>query len=167
MNEADTPREASGGSDGIWRITHILKTMSADMVRLVVVEARLFGHTVLAMIGLTVTVALLLAGGWLFAGAALAMLLAGLQAFSLAGALLTVALVHLVLAGLAFWRLRYITRDLTFRESRASVNSLLIHAQSVVAAAERQADEERQSEEPGQDVNRSVDWRADEAGGNP
>lgn len=163
MNEADSPRDAAGGSDGIWRITHILRTISSDMVRLVVVEARLFGHTVLAMIGLTVIMALLLAGGWLFAGAALAMLLASLQAFSLAGALLTVALAHLVFAGLTFWRLRYITRDLTFRESRASVNSLLIHAQSVVAAVERQADLERQADaerqapEPGQDVSRSVD----------
>lgn len=49
-------------------------------------------------------------------------------AFSLTGALLMVALAHLVLAALAFWRLRHITRDLKFRESRASVNSLLTHA---------------------------------------
>ncbi len=116
-------------------ITRILKAISADMVRLAVVEARLFGHTVLAMIGLTVVIALLLVGGWLFTGVALVMVLASLEAFSLTGALLTVALAHLVLAGLAFWRLRHITRDLTFRESRAGVNSLLAHARSRVDTA--------------------------------
>jgi hypothetical protein len=62
------------------------------------------------------------------------MALASLQAFSLTGALLTVALAHLVLAALAVWRLRYIIRDLTFRESRASANSLLTHARSLVSA---------------------------------
>ncbi|MFN2349827.1 MAG: phage holin family protein [Thioalkalivibrio sp.] len=132
MNEADPSQDPDGASDGIRDIMRTLKSMSADMVRLVVVETRLFGHTVLAMIGLTVVIALLLVGVWLFAGAALVMALASLQAFNLTGALLTVALGHLVLAGLAFWRLRHITRDLTFRESRASVNSLLNHARSQV-----------------------------------
>lgn len=137
MKETDSPEDMAGESDGIRDLTRILKTMSTDMVRLVVVEARLFGHTVLAMIGLTVVIALLLGGGWLFAGAALVVVLASLQAFSLTGALLTVALAHLVLAGLAFWRLRHVTRDLTFRESRTSVDSLLTHARSLVDAGGR------------------------------
>jgi hypothetical protein len=141
MKEADTSQDAVGEIDGIRDFAHILKTMSADMVRLVAVEARLFGHTALAMIGLTLVVALLLVGSWLFIGAALAMALASLQAFSLTGALLTVALAHLVLAALAFWRLRYITRDLTFRESRASVNSLLTHARSLGDDAVRRPEE--------------------------
>ncbi len=137
--ETDSSQDAGGGgrSDGIQYITRILKIMSADMVRLVLVEARLFGHTALKMIGLTVVTAMLLVSSWLFVGAALVMTLASLQAFSLTGALLTVALAHLVLAALAFWRLRHIARDLKFSESRASVNSLLNHARSLVGAAEQ------------------------------
>ncbi|MCA1769597.1 MAG: hypothetical protein LC652_06450, partial [Halomonas sp.] len=76
MNEADPSQDPDGASDGIRDIMRTLKSMSADMVRLVVVETRLFGHTVLAMIGLTVVIALLLVGVWLFAGAALVMALA-------------------------------------------------------------------------------------------
>lgn len=135
MKETDPSQEAADGTDGIRDITRILKSLSADMVHLVAVEARLFGHTVLAMIGLTVVIVLLLVSSWLFVGAALVIALAGLQVFSLTGALLTVALAHLVLAALAFWRLRHITRDLAFRESRASVNSLLTHARSLIDAA--------------------------------
>jgi len=135
MTETDPSRDDADQGDGIRDITRILKSLSADMVRLVVLEARLFGHTALAMIGLTVVMALLLVSSWLLIGAALVMALASLQAFSLTGALLTVALAHLVLAALVFWRLRYITRDLTFRESRASVNSLLTQARSLVDAA--------------------------------
>lgn len=143
MKQSDHTQDTAGGSDGNRDITGILKSMSADMVRLVVVEARLFGHTVLAMLGLTVVVALLLVSSWLFIAAALAVALASLQAFSLTGALLTVALAHLALAALVLWRLRYITRDLTFRESRASVNSLLTHARSsLVDVTERQPEEE-------------------------
>jgi len=142
MNEETGPsRDAAGGSDDTRDIVSILKSMSADMVRLVVVEARLFGHTALTMIGLTVVMTMLLVSSWLFIGAALAMALASLQAFSLTSALLTVALAHLGLAALAFWRLRYITRDLKFRESRASVNSLLDHARSLVDAAEEPPEE--------------------------
>lgn len=143
MKEADLSHDlADGSTDAIRDISHLLKTISADMLRVVGLEARLFGHTVLAMIGLTVVIALLLVAGWLFAGAAVVMALAGLQVFSLAGALLTVALGHLALAALAFWRLRYITRDLTFRESRASVNSLLTHARSTVGPAEQAPQEQ-------------------------
>jgi hypothetical protein len=60
MKEADPFQDETGGSDGILDVPRILKTMSADMVRLVVLEARLFGHTALAMIGLSLLVALLL-----------------------------------------------------------------------------------------------------------
>jgi uncharacterized membrane protein YqjE len=141
MKDVDHTQDTAGGSEDIRDITHTLKALAADMLRLVAVEARLFGHTVLAMLGLTLVVALLLASSWLFIGAALVVALASLQAFSLTGALLTVALAHLVLAALAFWRLRYITRDLTFRESRASVNSLLNHARSQADAAEQRPEE--------------------------
>ncbi|MGM0671336.1 MAG: hypothetical protein ACQETY_04335 [Pseudomonadota bacterium] len=125
-----------GDNEHTGDITTILKALLADLARVVAVETRLFGHTVLAMLGLTVAIALLLVAGWLFAGAALVVALASLQAFNLMGALLIVTLAHLVLAALAFWRLRHITRDLTFRESRASVNSLLAHAKSLGDAAE-------------------------------
>jgi hypothetical protein len=142
MKETDPTRDAADRTDSIRDTTRILKTLSADMIRLVMVEARLFGHTALAMIGLTVLIALLLVSSWLFAGAALVIMLAGLQAFNLTGALLTVALAHVALAALAFWRLRYITRDLAFRQSRASVNSLLTHARSFVDTAEQPPPEE-------------------------
>lgn len=141
MKEADPSQDAAKVTDDIRDITHILKTVSADMARLVMVEARLFGYTVLSMIGLTLVAALLLVCSWLFIGAALVIALADLQAFSLTGALLTVALAHLALAALAIWRLRYISRDLTFRESRASVNSLINPTQSQADAAECQPDE--------------------------
>lgn len=145
MKEVDPIQDTAGGSDRNRDITGILKSISADIIRLVWVEARLFGHTVLAMLGLTVVVALLLVSCWLFIGAAMAVALASLQAFSLTVALLTVALAHLVLAALALWRLRYITRDLAFRESRASVNSLLSHARnSLVDATEQQPEEEEE-----------------------
>lgn len=135
MKETDPIQDTEGKSDGILNIASILKTMSADMVRLVVVETQLCGHTALAMIGLTVVIALLLVAGWLFTGAALVVALTSLQVFNLIGAMLMVALAHLVFAALAFWRLRYIKRDLTFRESRASINNLLSNAQSLVDAA--------------------------------
>lgn len=131
MKEDDLAREEGGDGEDVLGIPHVLKALSADILRVVMVEARLFGHTLLAMIGLTVIIVLLLVGGWLFAGAALVVVLSSLQIFSLAGAILAVALVHLLLAALAVWRLHYIARDLTFRESRASVNSLLNHARAV------------------------------------
>lgn len=115
MKQTDHTKDTAGASDDIHDITHNLKTLSADMARLVLVEARLFGHTVLAMLGLTLVVALLLVSSWLFIGAALVVALASLPFFNLMGALLTVALAHLVLATLTLWRLRHITRDLTFR----------------------------------------------------
>lgn len=137
MTETNHSRDhdPDGDDEPIGDITEILKALVADLARVVVVETRLFGHTVLAMIGLTVAIALLLVAGWLFAGAALVVALANLQAFNLMGALLVVTLGHLVLATLAFWRLRHITRDLTFRESRASVNSLLAQTRALVDAA--------------------------------
>lgn len=128
-------QDAAGENDDNRDTTRILKTLLADMARLVIVEAKLFGHTVLAMVGLTLVIAMLLLGGWLFTGAGLVVALANLQAFSLMDALLTVALAHLVLASLACWRLRVIIRDLTFRESRASMNSLLVQARSAGDAA--------------------------------
>ncbi|TDY01754.1 hypothetical protein [Thiohalophilus thiocyanatoxydans] len=142
MKETDPSRDEADEHDGIGDIIRLLKALSADMVRLVLVEARLFGHTALVMIGLTVLMALLLVTSWLLIGAALVMTLASLQAFSLTGALLTVALAHLVLVALLFWRLRYMTRDLTFRESRASVNNLFTHARSIVDPAGQRPEDE-------------------------
>ncbi|QEW07523.1 phage holin family protein [Nitrincola iocasae] len=136
MTEKDSVQDNASDKDNIEDITSIFRTLSADMLHLVVVETKLFGHTLLAMIGLSLVIALLVIGGWLFTGAAVAMALVSLQAFSLTSALLTVALINLVLATLTFWRLRYITRDLTFRQSRASVNSLITHARTVVDTAE-------------------------------
>lgn len=141
MKEADSSQDEAGGNDGNWNITRILKAMSTDMIRLVLVEARLFGHSALAMIKLTIVITLLLVSGWLFAGAALVMVLASLQAFSLTGALLTVALTHLVLAALAYWRLRYLTRDLRFRESWATLNSFFTLARSLINTTGQQRQE--------------------------
>ncbi|MBE0486827.1 hypothetical protein, partial [Marinobacter sp.] len=124
MSDTNPSQNLADANEEAQDITAILMTMSADLVRLLVLEVRLFGHTVLAMLALTVIMALLLVGGWLFIGAAVVMVLASLPMFNLAGAMLTVALAHLIIAVLMFWRLRFITRDLTFRESRASVNSL-------------------------------------------
>lgn len=139
MNDTDPSQHAVDETEDTQDITRILMTLSADLVRMVALEVRLFGHTVLAMLALTVMIALLLVGGWLFIGAALVMALASLQVFNLAGALLTVALAHLVIAVLVFWRLRFITGDLTFRESRASVDGLVTHARAVVDTAVQQA----------------------------
>lgn len=118
--------------DDIRDIANTLKTMSTDMGHLVAVEARLFGLTALVMVRLCLMIVLLTVAGWLFAGAAAVLSLASLQVFSLTGALVTVALVNFVLAALACWRLRYVARDLIFGESRASVNTLLTHARSLL-----------------------------------
>ena len=111
--------------------SQLLTSMATAVIGVAGVEARLFGHTVLSMIGLTMVIALLIVGSCLFAGVAIAMVLADLQAFSMTSALLTVAFAHVLLAGLAFWRRRHITRDLSFNESRASIDSLLLLAQAV------------------------------------
>ena len=62
-----------------------------------------------------------------------------------------VALAHLISALLVFWRLRFITRDLTFRESRASVDALVSHARLVVEAVVQQQAEQQTAppQEPG------------------
>ena len=130
MNQTDTSRDDACENGSIFEIPHILKNMSADMLRLVTIEAQLAGHTVLAMLGLSLAIAMLVLVGWLFAGAAVATALAALPAFNMAGALSTVALVHLLVAALAYWHLRSITRDLTFRQSRASAKSLLTREES-------------------------------------
>jgi len=139
VNDKDPSQHTVGNDEEAQDVTRILRALSADLKRLVALEARLFGHTVLAMLALTVIIALLLVGGWLFFGAALVMALASFQVFSQAGALLMVALAHLVIAALMYWRLRFITRDLTFRESRASVDGLVSHARLVVAAVVQQS----------------------------
>ncbi|WP_111641837.1 hypothetical protein [Marinimicrobium alkaliphilum] len=141
MNETDSSEKTTEAADDTWSIARILRAMSADIARLIVVEAKLFGHTVLVMIGLTVVISMLLVGGWLFAGAAAVMALASLQAFSVMGALLTVALVNMVLAALVFWRLRCVMRDLRFRNSRSSVNTLVILARSLVGAVKPHPEE--------------------------
>lgn len=130
MKDTDPSQHKTLQSEGIIDIIRLLKSMSVDMLNLVVVEAKLFGYTVLTMMTLSLSIALLMVGGWLFT--AVALVLANLPAFSLTGALLTVALLHLVLAALVFWRLLFITRDLTFRESRTSMDSLLTHARTLV-----------------------------------
>ena len=139
MKEPDHANREAGIGEEPQEISNLLKTLSADIVRVVMVEIRLFGDTLLSMIGLTMLIALLLVGGWLFAGAALALALAELAFFSLPNALLIVGLVHLVLAALMFWRRRHIARDLVFQESRASLNSLLIYARAIGEAVAAEA----------------------------
>lgn len=129
MKEADSTQSAT---NGIRDIMNILKSIPADMLSVVMVEARLFGFTVLAMFKLCVVIGLLLIAGWLFAGTAAVVALESMQAFNLLGALTVVALINLVLAALLIWRLGHMARDLTFRESRVSANALLAHARSVV-----------------------------------
>lgn len=85
MNNADPSRHAAAANEEAQDITGLMITLSADLARLVGLEARLFGYTVLAILALTVVIALLLVGGWLFIGAALVMSLASLQVFSLGG----------------------------------------------------------------------------------
>ncbi len=129
MKETDATQNAT---NGIRDIMSILKSIPADMLSVVMVEARLFGHTALAMFKLGVVIGLLMVAGWLFAGAAAAVALESLQAFNLLGALAVVALFNLVLAAALIWWLGHMARDLTFRESRVSASALLAHARSVV-----------------------------------
>lgn len=143
MNDTKSSQSAVTDTDAVRDILRMLKSMTADLARLLALEAKLFGHTILAMIGLTIMITLFLVGGWLYAGAALAKALANLQFFNLTGALLTVALAHLALAVLGYWRLRYITRDLTFQESRTSASNLLAHARAYAAEAKEQQPEEK------------------------
>lgn len=137
MKEAQPSQDTTDEKDDIQGIASILRRLAAELLHLFVLETKLFGHTLLAMIGLSLVIALLLAGGWLFTGAAVGVALASLQIFSLTSALLMVALINLALAALAFWRLRYITRDLKFRQSRASVSNFITQAKSIVETAEQ------------------------------
>ncbi|KGK43391.1 hypothetical protein LH51_00285 [Nitrincola sp. A-D6] len=142
MKESEPTQDTTANKLAFSDIVLIIKNLLADMAHLVVIETKLFGHTLLAMIWISLIIALLLLGGWLFTGAALAMALASLQVFNLTSALLMVAFINLVLATLAIWRLRYITRDLTFRESRASLNNLVSQAQCLAVPAEPQRPQE-------------------------
>lgn len=125
MNDSGPAQVTESVGNSIRDMMLALKGISTDLAHLFALEARLFGYTALTMFGLAVLIALLLVSSLLFIEVALVTALISLQAFSLTGALVTVALTNLALAILAYWRLRYITRDLTFRESRAGVNSLL------------------------------------------
>lgn len=129
MKETDATQNAT---NGIRDIMNVFKSIPADMLSVVMVEARLFGHTALAMFKLGLVIGLLMVAGWLFAGAAAAVALESLQAFNLLGALAVVALFNLVLAAALIWWLGHMARDLTFRESRVSASALLAHARSAV-----------------------------------
>jgi hypothetical protein len=127
-----TPEAPASVDAGVESDTVVLKDLGAavgavvaDVMRLLSVDARLCGHTVLVMIALTVIAALLLAGGWLLAATAAVLMLSQLESVSPAGAFLAVGGVHIMLAGLVVWRLRVISRDLTFQQSRASLHRLM------------------------------------------
>ncbi len=119
-------------ANSIRDVMSILKSMPADMISLVMVETQLFGSTALAMLKLCVVIGLLLVAGWLFTSAAAVIILEDLSDIGLLAAVVIVALSNLGLAALLILRLRYIARDLTFRESRSSVNTLLAHARTLV-----------------------------------
>lgn len=133
MNDSNSTQDQTVG---IRHIVSILKSLPVDMLNLISVEMKLFGYTALAMFKICVMIGLLLVAGWLFAGATAVVALESLETFSLIGALLVVALFNLVMAALLTWRLRYITRDLSFRESRASANTLFAHVRSFHDASE-------------------------------
>lgn len=123
--DTDEVSDDRSGIASLRDFTRALSAIAGDAARLIAVDARLCGRTALAMIGLTVIAALLLVGGWLFIGAAAVLLLTEIEGFSPAGAVMTVGAAHIALAALAGWRLRYIARDLTFRQSRATLRSLV------------------------------------------
>lgn len=128
MKETDTTENMASN---IRDVLTILRSMPADMISLAMVETQLFGSTALTMLKLCVMIGLLLVAGWLFTSTAAVIILDGLNNVSLLGAVVTVALCNLFLAVLLIWRLRHIARDLTFRESRSSVFTLLAHARSL------------------------------------
>lgn len=129
MKEADATENMT---NSIRDVMNILKSMPVDMISLAMVETQLFGNTALAMLKLCVVIGLLLVAGWLFTNTAAVIILEGLSEISFLGAVVTVALCNLALAALLIWRLRHIARDLTFRESRSSVTTLLAHARALV-----------------------------------
>lgn len=135
VKEADSTQSVP---NGIRDIMSILKPIPADMLSVVMVEARLFGCTVLAMFKLCVVIGLLLIAGWLFAGTAAVVALESLRTFNLIGALAVVSLFNLMLAALFIRWLGQMARDLTFRDSRVSVNALLAHARSAVNDSEQE-----------------------------
>lgn len=116
----DDPETATLGE-----LVSTLGAIVSDLVRLIAVDARLCGRTVLAMIGLTVIAALLLVGGWLLVATAAVLLLSELEGVSPAAAFLAVGGVHMAMAGITVWWLRSLARDLTFRQSRATLRSFV------------------------------------------
>lgn len=135
MKESDSTENAA---ESIRDIMRMIKAIPADVLKVFMIEVRLFGHTARAMLKLCILIGLLLAAGWLFVGASVVVALESLQAFNLISALALVGVLNLVLAGLFIWWLKRMVRDLTFRETRCSVDTLLGHARSAVEAQERE-----------------------------
>ncbi|WP_417579265.1 hypothetical protein [Nitrincola sp.] len=87
MKDAHSSQDKTDEKDDIENITSILKNLLTDMLNLIVIETKLFGHTLLTMIGLSLVLAMLLVRWVAVPGAAVVIALASLQAFSLTSAL--------------------------------------------------------------------------------
>lgn len=102
-----------------------LLAMVSDTRRLLAVDARLCAITAVSMLALALIASLLLVATWLLANAGAALFLVRLEVFTPATAFLLVAGVNLLVAVLLGLRLRSIARDLTFRQSRAAIGSIM------------------------------------------
>ena len=112
------------GLEDMRRLQQEALAVAGDTLALVRAELRLFLTTVLTVVMLSAMAGLLLAGALMFLGAsgAWALVSVGRLAPEVAGLLL--ALLLLLVTGLAWWWIRRITADLTFRESRRALRSL-------------------------------------------
>lgn len=115
-----------GVPDALQVLAAAAAAIASDLARLFALEVRLCGRTILAMLALTIVGALLAAGGWLYLSAAAVILLSRIEAIGPAGATAIVGLIHLALAVAAWWRVRLISRDVTFRQSRAALRGLMV-----------------------------------------
>jgi hypothetical protein len=136
MNDfSDDLANLTEGIEDSRRTAELLGLLASDLIGLAGLEFKLFGHTLVALSVLAAMMLLMLAGGWLFLTAAVAVALTSMQAFSVVGALLTVAALHLLLLGLMLWRTTFLNRDLTFRATRSSFLDLATRMKNPSSAA--------------------------------
>lgn len=97
--------------------------LTGDYLELLAVEGRLAGRSLVLMLALGITLALLLVGAWIFLGLATTAWLIEVGLLSTWQALLAVALAHIAMALLAWLTVRRLSDNLVFGGLRSALRS--------------------------------------------